>query len=147
MPDQNVRELRQQYIEGCNFIGRSIPQRRLLERHTFSRFTLFVGVSFFKFLCSLGHKPIEAFLKTIEAFESAPTILANRLEGFQFANNLFHWLDAHDLLPTKSYKHHRQSQPEDFPENLHEYFDLWTLKCIPKIKNLGLFHIPEFLDQ
>lgn len=145
--DNDVRNLRKQHIEGVNFIGRSIPQRRLLERHTFSRFTLFVGVNFFKFLCSLGYKPIEAFLKTIEAFESAPTILANRKDEFQFSNNLFHWLNAHGLLPAKNYKHHRVSQAEDFPENLHDYFDFKTLKCIPQIKNLGLFHIPECMDQ
>ena len=141
-----VKTLRERLIQNGRFISKTFVQKRILERHSFDRFALFIATCYFELQLALGLSPILAFLKVIEAFEHSPTVQANKSDEFHFAVNLFHWLTVHGYLISQGNQKNRAAALESFPKNFLEYFDLGAPKRIPPIRNMGLFTIPQCLD-
>ena len=141
-----VKSLRECLISEDRYISKTFVQKRVLERHSFDRFALFIAFCYFELQLTLGLSPILAFLKTIEAFDHSPTVQANKSDEFHFAVNLFHWLTVHGYLRSQVNQKGRAVALESFPENFLEYFDLEAPKRIPQIRNMGLFTIPQCLD-
>ena len=141
-----VKSLREYLISEGHYISKTFVQKRILERHSFDRFALFISFCYFELQLTLGLSPILAFLKTIEAFDHSPTVQANKSDEFHFAVNLFHWLTLHGYLTSQVNQMGRAAAIESFPENFLEYFDLEAPKRIPPIRNMGLFTIPQCLD-
>lgn len=141
-----VKSLREHLISEGHYISKTFVQKRVLERHSFDRFVLFIASCYFELQLALGLSPIFAFLKTIEAFDHAPTVQANKSDEFHFAVNLFHWLTVHGYLTSQEHKKNRSAALESFPKNFLEYFDWEVPKRIPPIRNMGLFTIPQCLD-
>ena len=141
-----VKSLRECLISEGRYISKTFVQKRVLERHSFDRFALFIAFCYFELQLALGVSPILAFLKTIEAFDHSPTVQANKSDEFHFAVNLFHWLTVHGYLTSQVNQKGRAAALESFPENFLEYFDLEAPKRIPPIRNMGLFTIPQCLD-
>lgn len=140
-----VKQLRKDsHPDGC-FIRKTKIQKHTLERYSFDRYFLYVATRFFELLISLGLGRLEAFLKTVEAFEYSPTVLANHSKDCHHIINLYHWLNARGLIPYRSDKP-KPVVSSDFPTSLHDYFDNKTNLTIPHIKRMGPFPIPACFD-
>lgn len=141
-----VRELREALYPCQDFPRKTFVQKRILERHAFDRFALFIGICLYEFLVRKGLSNVHAFLQTIEALEHSPTIKVNQFEDCHLAVNLYHWLAAHGLLP-----HHSQIEKratlQDFPQNFRDFIEYHPKLKIPPIRKMGIFPIPDSLDK
>lgn len=142
-----IKKFRSHLIVEKNFIQKTKVQKRELERHTFDRFLLFVAVCYYELQLISHFNPVEAFVRTLKAFEHSPTVLANKSEACHLSLNLYHWLTAHDLLPTHDRAAASLNVSETFPQSLVELFDFKIPKRMPSIKNMGCFHIPDHIDN
>ena len=141
-----VKQLRKESVPEVEFFRKTKIQKHLLERYPFDRYFLYVATRFFEFLISLGFNRLEAFLKTVEAFEHSPTVLANHSKDCHPVMNLYHWFNAKALIPYRS-ETPKSVVASDFPESVHAYFDQDAIPVIPKIKRMGPFLIPHHFDQ
>ena len=146
LPLIKVKQIRAALIHNGFFLRKKKVQKQALDRHSFDRFSLFIAVCYFKLLSVLNYQPIEAYLRTIEILEHAPTIKANMSSECHLSVNLYYWLRAHHLLPTLFQDEQEEITPEIFPESVHSYFDHQNAQRIPNIKNMGIFPIPHGLD-
>ena len=141
-----VKQLRKESVPEVEFLRKTKIQKHLLERYPFDRYFLYVATRFFEFLISLGFNRLEAFLKTVEAFEHSPTVLANHSKDCHPVMNLYHWFNAKALIPYRS-ETPKSVVAADFPDSVHAYFDQDAIPVIPKIKRMGPFLIPHHFDQ
>ena len=141
-----MRELREVLYPGRDFPRKTFVQKRILERHAFDRFALFIGICLYEFLVRKGLSQLHAFLQTLEALEHSPTIKANQFEDCHLGVNLYHWLAAHEHLP-----HHcqiaKRATPQDFPQNFRDFIEYHPKLKIPPIRKMGIFPIPDSLDK
>lgn len=146
LPLIKVKQIRAALIHNGSYLRKKKVQKQALDRHSFDRFCLFIAVCYFKLLSVLNYQPIEAYLRTIEILEHAPTIKANMSSECHLSVNLYYWLRAHNLLPNLTQDEQEKITPEIFPESVHFYFDHQNSQRIPNIKNMGIFPIPHGLD-
>ena len=141
-----VKQLRKESVPEVEFLRKTKIQKHLLERYPFDRYFLYVATRFFEFLISLGFNRLDAFLKTVEAFEHSPTVLANHSKDCHPVMNLYHWFNAKGFIPYRS-ESPKSVIAADFPDSVHVYFDQGSIPVIPKIKRMGPFLIPHHFDQ
>ena len=141
-----VKQLRKGSVPEIEFLRKTKIQKHLLERYSFDRYFLYVATRFFELLLNLGLNRLEAFIKTVEAFEHSPTVLANHSKDCHPVMNLYHWFNAKGLIPYRS-DNPKSVVASDFPSSLHAYFDDESTPIIPKIKRMGPFLIPHHFDQ
>ncbi|MCR8919738.1 hypothetical protein [Parasutterella secunda] len=127
-------------------LAKTLVQKRVLTRHAFNRYALFIAVCIYEILLHNGQTPLEAFLNTVEAIEHSPTINANKSDDCHLPLNLYHWLVAHGHFPEINTEIHKVATPEFFPENFSFLFDFRCRNPIPVIREMGIFPIPTSLD-
>lgn len=144
--DKVIKHLRHKLPFQPNVLAKTLVQKRVLTRHAFNRYALFIAVCVYEILLHNGQTPLEAFLNTVEAIEHSPTINANKSDDCHLPLNLYHWLVAHGHFPEINTEIHKVATPEFFPENFSFLFDFRCRNPIPVIREMGIFPIPTSLD-
>lgn len=127
--DKVIKHLRHKLPFQPNVLAKTLVQKRVLTRHAFNRYALFIAVCVYEILLHNGQTPLVAFLNTVEAIEHSPTINANKSDDCHLPLNLYHCLVAHGHFPEINAEIHKVATP-DFSRKISASFSIFAVEIL-----------------